>query len=209
MRFASSLTRLTVFAIALSLPAACGRADARRDKAVSSSAPATDAATDGSIYDVPVSLTDASGHHLALADLRGHALVAAMLYTSCTSICPRVTEDMKAVERALPARIAGDVTFAMFSLDPGRDTPSALQSFAALHNLDSRWQLFASSENDVRTMAALFGVKYVREESGEFAHSATIVVIDPSGVVRYRQVGLGDTPNPLVDAITASVTAGR
>jgi protein SCO1/2 len=162
-------------------------------------------ADDGSIYDVPVTLTDASGRRLALADLHDHVLVASMIYTACTSVCPRVAEDMKAIQGALPASIADDVTFAMFSLDPGRDTPTALQTFAAMHDLDARWRLFATSEDDVRTLAALFGVKYVREDSGAFAHSATVVVIDRDGAVRHRQIGLNDGPKPVVDAIRASV----
>ena len=208
MRFASALTRLTVFAVALGLPAACRTADAPGDQKTASSAAGVDASTEGSIYDVPVSLTDATGRHLALADLRGRPIVAAMMYTSCTSVCPRVTEDMKAVERSLPAGVADDVTFAMFSLDPGRDTPRALQEFAAQHALDARWRLFASSDSDVRTLAALFGVKYVREDSGEFAHSATIVVIDRSGEVRHRQVGLDDGSNRIVDVLVAMLKHG-
>jgi len=183
---------------------ACGRSrDAQPANAPP--APAATAATDeGSIYDLDVRLTDAAGRTLPLTDLRGHTIVAAMMYSSCTSICPRVTEDMKAVENQLVARGLDDVTFALFSLDPGRDTPAALRSFAGLHHLTSRWQLFAASEDDVRTLAAVIGVKFARQDDGEIAHSATIVVIDKAGVIRHRQVGLTDSPRELVEAVRGS-----
>jgi cytochrome oxidase Cu insertion factor (SCO1/SenC/PrrC family) len=140
-----------------------------------------------SIYDLPVPLVGADGRAHALADLRGRTVIAAMIYTSCTTVCPAIVEDMKAVERRLPARERANTGFALFSLDPGRDTPAALQRFASERQLDpARWRLFSTSEDDVRTLAAVFGVKYAKEPSGAIAHSATVVVIDPDGSVRRQ-----------------------
>ncbi len=156
-----------------------------------------------SIYELDLALTDDAGAAVHLADLRGQTTVAAMIYTTCTSVCPRVTEDMKAIERQLPAEHKRGVTFALFSLDPGRDTPDALRRFAAEHGLDrARWRLFAASEDGVRDLAAVLGVKYKREEAGAIAHSATIFVIDREGIVRHRQLGLSENPRDLLDALT-------
>ena len=96
----------------------------------------------------------------------------------------------------------------LFSLDPGRDTPAALRRFAAEHALDrSRWRLLAASEDGVRDLSAVLGVKYKAEEGGEIAHSAMIFVIDREGVVRHRQVGLSQNPQELVAAL-AQATRG-
>lgn len=155
-----------------------------------------------SIYDLDLALVDDTGRALHLADLRGQALIAAMMYASCTSVCPQVTEDMKTIERQLGTRVARDVTFVLFSLDPGRDTPQALHRFGAEHGLDpSRWRLFAESEDGTRDLAAVLGVKYKRQISGDLAHSAMIFVIDRNGVVRHRQVGLTGDPHDLVEAL--------
>jgi cytochrome oxidase Cu insertion factor (SCO1/SenC/PrrC family) len=138
-----------------------------------------------SIYDLPLPLVDADGRARSLADLRGRTVVAAMIYTSCTTVCPSIIEDMKAVERRLPDRVRANTIFVLFSLDPDRDTPAALQRFAAERRLDpARWRLFATSEDGVRTLAAVLGVKYAKEPSGAIAHSATIVIIEPSGIRR-------------------------
>ncbi|MCC6161920.1 MAG: SCO family protein [Acidobacteria bacterium] len=156
-----------------------------------------------SIYDLDLDLVDADATYLTLADLRGQTMVASMVYTSCTSVCPRVTEDMKAVERLLSEDAKHHVTFALFSLDPGRDTPAAMKQFAVSHGLaPERWRLFAASEDGGRDLSAVFGVKYRRDTDGEIAHSAMIFVIDPAGVVRHRQVGLSQDPTALVKAVS-------
>ena len=54
-------------------------------------------------------------------------MVAAMMYSACTSVCPRVTEDMKVIAAQVSAVERPDVRFVLFSLDPDRDTPAALR----------------------------------------------------------------------------------
>jgi protein SCO1/2 len=154
-----------------------------------------------SIFDLDLDLMDQDGREMDLADLHGDVMVAAMVYTSCTSVCIMVTEQMKAIEQQLAA-VDADVKYVLFSLDPGRDTPDAMRAFARDHKLDgSRWRLMAASEDGVRDLAAVLGVKYQQEENGEFAHSAMIFVIDDDGIVRHRQVGVGKDSSELVAAV--------
>lgn len=163
--------------------------------------PASPATVDASVFDLEFDLVDQAGQRAKLADLAGHVTVAAMVYTSCDSVCIMVTEQMKAVERQL-AGVDHGVRYALFSLDPGRDSPDAMRDFAAAHRLDTaRWRLMAAAEDDVRTLAAVLGVRYQPEESGEIAHSALVFVIDAQGVVRHRQVGVGKDPTELVAAV--------
>jgi protein SCO1/2 len=166
------------------------------------SAPAAAATPDGgSIFDLDLSLVDQQGARVRLADLAGRPLVVTMIYTRCTSVCPRVTDDMKAIERALGARAAG-VTFVLFSLDPNRDTPAALQRFAVLHHLDpARWRLLAAPEDGVRDLAAVLGVRYSTTPGGEIAHAAVVVVVDARGVIRYRQPGVAQDVQSVIAAV--------
>jgi protein SCO1/2 len=124
-----------------------------------------------------------------------------MGYTRCTSVCPAIVEEMKAVERELGAR-ARDVLFVLVSLDPVSDSPEALMRFARDHHLDpARWRLLTARDGDaVRDFAAVLGVKYA-PASGEIAHSATIVAVDRRGVVRHRQTGVGENRRALLDAV--------
>jgi protein SCO1/2 len=154
-----------------------------------------------SIFGLDLALIDQEGTALQLADLRGHVMLAAMVYTSCTSVCIMVTEQMKAIEHQLTG-VDRDVTYVLFSLDPGRDTPEAMRAFLREHRLETtRWRLMAASEEGVRDLAAVLGVRYQPEENGEIAHSAMIFVIDEDGVVRHRQVGVGKDSSELVAAV--------
>jgi protein SCO1/2 len=197
-----TLRRLPVLALALGL-AACGAGDRGAGRPPSGSAGAGAGASAGpSIYGLDLPLTDQDGRTLALADLRGRVMIAAMMYSSCKSVCPRLTEDMKGIERQLPAADRDRVGFVLFSLDPGRDTPAALRGFGKDHGLDlSRWRLLAASEDGVRDLAAVLGVKYKAGEGGEIAHSAMIFVIDRQGRVRHRQTGLNEDPRDLIAAL--------
>lgn len=186
---------------ALTCVAAAGhRTDPQRDEPATAAESASETAG-ASIYALDLSLVDDGGRSLRLADLRGQTIVAAMMYTTCTSVCPRVTEDMKVIERRLSASDKHGVTFALFSLDPSRDTSEALRRFASEHQLTaSQWRLFALSEDGVRDLAAVLGVKYRREDD-EISHSAMIFVIDREGVVRHRQLGLNGDQRALVEAL--------
>jgi len=160
---------------------------------------------ESSIYDLALPLTEADGASRMLADLADTVRVAAMMYTNCTSVCPRITQDMKGIESQLAGDDLAGVRFVMFSLDPEHDSPEALRTFAADHRLDrTRWRLFAASEDGVRDLAAVLGVKYRKEGEGEFAHSAMIFVIDRHGVVRHRQEGLNADPGELLAAVRAA-----
>jgi cytochrome oxidase Cu insertion factor (SCO1/SenC/PrrC family) len=157
---------------------------------------------DTSIFALDVPMIDQHGAATRLADLAGHPLVVTMGYARCTSVCPAIVEEMKAIERTLAAR-ARDVRFVLLSLDPGRDSPQALTTFAGERRLDpARWRLLAPRDADsVRDLAAVLGVRYAPAGADAIAHSALIVVVDRQGVVRYRQSGAGQDPRPLLDAV--------
>jgi protein SCO1/2 len=184
-----------------------GEAGVSGSAVVDREAPGTDGSPGdslGSLFDLPFALTDQDGRARHLSDLRGRPFVASMIYRRCTSVCPRITEDLRNLERALPSRDRARVRFVLFSLDPEHDTPEALRAFAAEHSLDpGRWTLLATHADDLRTLAAVLGVRYRPDEGGQIAHSALIAVVDGEGVIRHRQLGTGNDPGPLRSAVHA------
>ncbi|MEO7190741.1 MAG: SCO family protein [Vicinamibacterales bacterium] len=157
---------------------------------------------DASLFALDLTFTDQDGRRVALRDLGGHVTLAAMMYSSCTSICPRVVEEMKAVERRLPPADRSGVHFVLFSIDAAHDTPETLRHFAGEHQLDTaRWRLLVASEDGVRDLAAVLGLKYRLEPSGDIAHSAMLFVIDRTGVVRHRIEGTGTDSATVVAAL--------
>lgn len=166
--------------------------------------PEPEPASGPSVFDLDLPLTDATGDAHHLREYAGRPFVATMIYTNCTSVCPRTTADLQRLDRALPDAVRARMRFLLFSLDPERDSTTALAGFARDHALDpTHWSLLRTAPQDVRTLAAVLGVRYRPDAGGEIAHSAVFVVVDAAGVIRHRQVGTQDS----IDELTAAVEA--
>ncbi len=138
--------------------------------------PATDAP---SLYDLGVALRDANGRTIGLDVARGKPVLLSMFYGSCNVACPVLIDDLK---RTVAASGRTDVEVVLVSIDPARDTPEKLASLVRAHRLDARWTLAApADDNIVRELAAAIGYKYRKLDSGEFFHSATVVLLDEQG----------------------------
>lgn len=205
----SSLKKSTLV-IALAVLAGCGAPS--QDSSANAAMPAgmqhagpeaTNPAASGSLYVLDQAWTDQGGEVVRLTDLAGRPRVVAMAYTSCVYACPRIIAEMKQIESALadadPERAPG---FVLFSIDPARDTPARLAEFAEQAGLDpARWTLLTGSEEQVLELSVLLGVKYRATESGDFAHSNLVTVLDGEGAVRARVEGLDTDVTPAVDAL--------
>jgi len=170
--------------------ASAGDAAARDTAAPAAAAPAAGY----SLYDLPSVWRDQRGDTLRLPALAGKVRVLAMVYTSCQATCPLIVADLKRVERSLPADRRSDVGFVLVSLDPARDTPGRLAEWAEQTQLDpARWTLLSGDDEAVRELAATLDVRYQAQPDGELAHTNALTVLDATGAVAHRQLGLGDT----------------
>ena len=181
-----SLVPLAVLVVADTRPDT--RSDAHFSPAASGR-PALPAAGSYSIYELGSAWHDQQGRRLTLDSLRGRPRLLAMIYTHCSSTCPLALAEMKRIEGATDPRLG----LVLVSLDPDRDTPRVLATYAASHGLDpSRWTLLAGSDADVRELAASLGVRYRRLGPDELAHSNTLTLLDHSGHVVHQQQGLDE-----------------
>lgn len=166
------------------------------------------AMSDASIYQLGTTWTDMNGKTVGLADLRGKIRVAAMIFTNCAYVCPRITTDMRDIEAQLAESARADVGFVVFSIDPERDTPQALAGYARKMELDPlHWTLLRSDEGSVRELAAVLGVKYKKESNGDFSHSILITVLNREGEIAHRQEGLGQDPRQTLAVINSLIAA--
>ena len=201
-------TLLPPFALLAMLAACAPRHDAHESAGAVTERAADSVATreQPSLFELDFPLIDRDGRERHLTEFAGGPVVASMVYTSCKSVCPRITADLQALDRALPPELRARTRFVLFSLDPARDTPAALAAFAREHELDARWTLLAAKEDDMRTLAAILGVRFRPDADGEIAHSAVIAVLDGRGVLRHRQMGLGTDSAPLVEALRSAAS---
>lgn len=151
-----------------------------------------------SIYDLESSWTNQRNEAVNLRELAGKPRVICMFFSHCAYACPRITADMQSIEARLSAGQQGGVGFVMASFDVERDTPAILAEFAAAKELPDTWQLLHGGEDETRELAAALGIRYRREEDGNFAHANIITVLDAGGHIVYQREGLGGDMTPLV-----------
>lgn len=143
-----------------------------------------------SVYQLPSTWTNQHNQPLALDQLKGKVQVMAMIYTSCGYACPRIVQDMKAIEDTLPGNIRKNVGFVLVSLDSKRDDPAQLARYARQQGLGDRWVLLHGTPGQVRELSMLLNVKYREGQDHRISHSNEILILDSAGTVRKSIGGL-------------------
>ena len=146
-------------------------------------------ASKGSLYSLESSWIDDKGKPQRLRDLGG-VNVLVLFYTTCTASCPLTVKALQMVERGENSPIGADTRIVLVSVDPERDTPEALRRYRLNMQLDKEhWQLLRGSATDVRKLAAVLGFNYEQIDSGEFAHSNLVTVLNRQGEIVHQQSG--------------------
>lgn len=155
-----------------------------------------------SIYNAGSIWLNRHGEEVPLQNLQGKIQVVAMVYTYCEFACPRILADMKHIKSSLSEEELKNTNFVIVSIDPERDTPDRLNSFAEENNLEpENWTLLSGDSGDILELAALLGVKYKRISDSDFSHSNIITVLNREGEVAHRQEKIGDQPTNTIHVI--------
>ena len=174
---------LTLAAAAADLAAQKAAACCREEK------PATPL-TRESIYQLEATFTDDTGETCSLESLRGQSVVLNLFYASCGYACPIAVSDMLALQERLPANLRSRTVFVLVSFDLAHDTTAVLAEYRKQRGLDAQWILLRGTDDSVRELAALVGVKYKPEPGGAFAHSNLITILNPEGEIVHQRIGL-------------------
>ena len=158
--------------------------------------------TDTSLYLLDSTWTSDVGRPIKLGVLRGRPQIVALFFTHCEYACPILVSELKAVESKLPPEVLGKVDFLLVSMDAKRDTPAELAAFREKRGLArERWTLLRGGADDVRELAALFGVNYAEDARGQFAHTNLITLLNAQGEIAFQHAGLKQDPALLIAAI--------
>lgn len=148
--------------------------------------------SDKSLFQTESKWTTDAGKQIKLADLKGRPQMVVMFFASCQYACPLLVHDLQKIEAALKPEQRGRVGFTLVTFDPRRDTPEALANFRAIRVLPANtWTLLHGAPDDILELAALLGVKFKEEATGQFAHSNIITVLNADGEIVHQLVGLG------------------
>jgi len=147
--------------------------------------------TDKSIYQAESKWKTDAGKEIHLGDLAGRPQIVVMFFASCHYACPMLLNDVRRIEAALPADLRAKVGVTLVSFDTKRDTPHALAEFRQTQNLPKdHWTLLSGTDDNILELAALLGVRYKQDATGQFMHSNLITILDAKGEIVHQQVGL-------------------
>ena len=133
------------------------------------------------------------------SDFKDKVYVVEFFFTSCPTICPKMHQSMLKIQNAF----FGNPNFgiASITIDPKRDTPTTLKSYAEKHNVTLKNWHFLTGEKDVIYDFSNNGFKLYagenEEAKGGFEHSGLFALIDKDGFIRSRTVTTGEFENPI------------
>lgn len=154
-------------------------------------------------------LTDQSGAERTLASLRGKVVLLDFVYTSCPGPCPILTGTHVQVQKQVAGDLAGRAWFVSISLDPARDTPSALRQYAKARGADLlNWSFLTGDEEAISGVLEAYGVGAVPGKDFEIDHLVVTFLIDGEGRIVERYLGLEHDAESLAQDLAAVAAAG-
>ncbi len=122
--------------------------------------------------------------------LRGHVWVADFIFTNCPGPCLRMSTLLGRVQKATAA--FPDVRLVSFSVDPARDTPSALAQFASKYQADpARWTFLTGPQPTLQMLSR--DAFKLGDVDGSLNHQTRFVLVDAKGRIRgYYRTDEGD-----------------
>src|SRR6202035_5784434 len=124
-------------------------------------------------------LTNQNGQPFGSAQLAGKIWIADFIYTTCPGPCPMISSRMSELQK--PLENTG-VHFVSFTVDPARDTPQVLRSYAATLQADpGRWDFLTGPQSTIYNLSQngfKLAVSDGSEEKGIPVHSTLMILVD-------------------------------
>lgn len=118
-------------------------------------------------------------------NIEGKIHVANFIFTSCGSICPTMTKNMKMVS----ASLKNELVLLSYSVTPWIDKPSVLKEFKAKNKIENpNWHFLTGSKSAIYQLArqSYFAEEDIgfSKDSTEFLHTEHFVLVDKSKRIR-------------------------
>lgn len=141
----------------------------------------------------PFKLTNQFGKQVGLDDLPGKIIIADFFFTSCPSICPTLTRNMKRLQDAF-VKTDTIVRFVSFTVDPERDSAQRLKAYGDKYRINhDTWWMLTGPKKDIYDIALHeFKANIAQEEGVDtgFIHTDKLFLLDKDRVVRGWYNGL-------------------
>jgi len=130
-------------------------------------------------------------------DYKGKVYIAEFFFTSCPTICPKMTRNLVYLQDQL--KEYDNFGVASFTINPKMDTPTRLKKYAENYKVtNTDWHFLTGAREDIYNLAnAGFNI-YAAENPevlGGFEHNGHFALIDQDGYIRSRYDQSG---NPII-----------
>jgi protein SCO1/2 len=140
-------------------------------------------------------LTNQNGKIITQKYYENKIYVADFFFTTCGTICPIMTSNMKKVQRAV--LLDDEIKLLSHSVMPEIDTVAQLKKYAKEKGvIDSKWNLVTGSKKDIYNLArkSYLVAKYdpTKEDGYGIVHTENFVLIDQKKRIRGTYDGTND-----------------
>ena len=134
----------------------------------------------------PFRFTNQNGKIITQRDYQDKIYVAYFFFTTCPTICPKMTENMALIQ----ARILDDsqVKLLSFSVTPQIDSVAQLKRYAIEKEVnDQKWNLVTGDKKEIYTLARKSFLAVKEEGDGgpfDMIHTENFILVDPEKRIR-------------------------
>ncbi len=128
---------------------------------------------------------DQNGEPVTKETVEGKVYIADFFFTSCPSICPIMTREMKRIYQQFEEE--DQLMFISHSIDTRHDSVPVLKAYADRLNIDhDKWKFVTGDKSEIYSIANdYFNVAFEDEDApGGYDHSGRFILIDLNGHIR-------------------------
>ena len=146
-------------------------------------------------YIADFSLTNQNGITITQDDYTDKIYVADFFFTTCGTICPVMTSNMKKVQQAI--LLDNDIKLLSHTVMPEIDTVAQLKRYAVEKGvLNNKWNLVTGSKKEIYNLArkSYLVAKYdpTKEDGYGLVHTENFVLVDKQKRIRGMYDGTDD-----------------
>jgi len=136
--------------------------------------------------------TNQHGKTVKSSDMKGKVWVADFFFSTCPTICPIMTKQMKRLN-TMTDDINEHIQYLSFSINPEYDQPEILTKYIEHHGIEAaNWNFLTGNEAETHALGVdnfLVHAESDENSPGGYAHSPAFVLVDQEGYVRGVYVG--------------------
>lgn len=142
------------------------------------------------------SFKNQDGKIITNKDYLGKVYVIEFFFTTCPTICPRMSRNLVDIQNTFPDNKNFGV--ASFTINPSHDTSEVLKAYAKKYGITNpNWNLMTGDQEVIYELANKGFNLYTAEEAeveGGFEHSGNFALVDKNGFIRSRL----ENGNPII-----------